>query len=115
MVDLNKLKGKIVSDTEQEIELEIQERRLNAPRITPEHIDSRIRYKTFTILPNGRTTVCQLTLINGFTVEGYSSCVSIENFNKEIGEKIAYQNARNEIWGYEGYLLAEHLYRGEIG
>lgn len=95
---------------EKEIENEIQEKGLNAPRLTPDHIDSVIIGETYTNLPDGRTIVCQLTLKNGYTIDGKSACVSKENFNQEIGNKIARQNAREKIWELEGYLLKEKLY-----
>ncbi len=99
------------SDTsEQLIEQEIQEKGLNAPRLTPDHIDSVIIGETYTNLPDGRTVVCQLTLKNGYTIDGKSACVSKENFNQEIGNKIARQNAREKIWELEGYLLKQKLY-----
>jgi hypothetical protein len=50
-----------------------------------------------------------LTLKNGFTIDGKSACVSKENFNQEIGNKIARDNAREKIWELEGYLLKEKL------
>lgn len=95
---------------EKEIENEIQEKGLNAPRLTPDHIDSVIIGETYTNLPDGRTVVCQLTLKNGYTIDGKSACVSKENFNQEIGNKIARQNAREKIWELEGYLLKEKLH-----
>ena len=52
---------------------------------------------------------CILTLENGFTVTGESACASPENFDAEIGKKIAYDNAREKIWLLEGYLLKEKL------
>ena len=95
-----------------QIEKEIQDKGLNAPRLTPDHIDSVIVDETYTNLPDGRTVVCQLTLRNGFTVDGTSACVSKDNFNQEIGNKIARENAREKIWLLEGYLLKEKLYQG---
>lgn len=99
-----------MSHSEQQIEQEIQSKNLNAPRLTPEHIDSVIAGETYTNLPDGRTVICQLTLKNGFTIDGKSACVSKENFNQEIGNKIARQNAREKIWELEGYLLKEKLH-----
>jgi hypothetical protein len=32
------------------------------------------------------------------------------NFDEEIGQKIAYDNAREQIWQLEGYLLKQSLY-----
>ncbi len=99
---------------EKQIEQEIQDKGLNAPRLTPDHIDSVIAGETYTNLPDGRTVICQLTLQNGYTIDGKSACVSKENFNQEIGNKIARQNAREKIWELEGYLLKEKLYQAEL-
>lgn len=112
---------------EQKIEQEIQEKGLNAPRLTPDYIDSKIkaiRYLTGDVAPvfahedyfakedksTPCLTICILTLENGFTVTGESACASPENFDKLIGQKIAYQNAREKIWMLEGYLLKEKLH-----
>ena len=74
-------------------------------------IDVKIKDAKFTVLEDGRTTICNLYLENGFTVRGESVCVSKENFNKDTGEKIALENAKNKVWELEGYLLAEDIYR----
>ena len=100
--------------SEQSIEKEIQEKGLNAPRLTPELIDSVITLEDYYVFPNSMMTVCCLTLKNGFNVVGESACVSPENFNEEIGRKIARDSARNKIWELEGYLLKEKLFRGTL-
>jgi len=92
---------------ETEIENAIQEKGLNAPRLTPAKIDAVIKGKTFTKLPSGKTMICELTLTSGFTVRGESSVVSPENFDQEIGEEISYEDARNKIWPLEAYLLQQ--------
>lgn len=103
-------RGFRMSKNEAEIENRIQALRLNAPRLTPQSIDNVIIDKTFTVLPSGKCMICELTLKNGFTVRGESSCVSKANFNQEIGERISFENARNAIWQLEGYALQEKLY-----
>jgi hypothetical protein len=50
-------------------------------------------------------TFCVLVLQNGFTVHGVSACAAKENYNKEIGERIAKENAVNQIWPLLGYEL----------
>ena len=95
------------TDNEQIIEQEIQDKGLNAPRLTPELIDEAIVSHTFTMLPSGKTMVCEITLKNGFTVRGASSVVSPKNFDKELGEKISYADARDKVWQLEAYLLQE--------
>lgn len=94
---------------EQKLELDIQAKGLNAPRLTPESIDATIVNKTFTVLPSGKVMVCELTLTNGFTVRGDAAVVSKANFNQEIGERISFENARDKIWELEGYLLQSKL------
>lgn len=96
--------------SEQAIEQEIQDKGLNAPRLTPALIDSKIKKVEFHVFPESCLTLCCMTLENGFTVTGESACASPENFNQEIGEKIAKENARNKIWMLEGYLLKQKLY-----
>lgn len=95
---------------ESEIEKEIQDKNLNAPRVTPDLINSAIVNETYTKLPSGRTLICELTLKNGYTVIGESSCVSIENFDLDLGKKISRENAKNKVWQLEGYLLKEKLF-----
>jgi hypothetical protein len=85
---------------------------VSAPNtVTMQGIIDKVRSATYTLLPNGRTTVCQLTLENGFTVEGTSACVDAANYNQHLGEKYAYEDALNKIWAFEGYLLAERMFR----
>ncbi|MGL5280813.1 MAG: Gp49 family protein [Plesiomonas shigelloides] len=94
------------------IEQEIQQKGLTAPRLTPALIDSKVKSVEFHVFPATCLTVCCMTLENGFTVTGESACASPENFNAEIGQKIARENARDKIWQLEGYLLKQRLYEG---
>jgi hypothetical protein len=54
-------------------------------------------------------TFCVLVLRNGFSVTGESACASRQNFDAEIGRKIARQNAVAKIWPLQGYLLKERM------
>lgn len=117
-----------------DIEQEIQAKGLTAPRITPADIEANIASEHYFSALNGavntgrpedkpRTsetntalgllTFCVLVLKNGFTVTGESACASPENFDAEIGRKIARQNAVQKIWPLMGYALKERLAAGE--
>ena len=63
------------------------------------------------IAPDGLDvlTFCVLVLRNGFTVTGESACASPENFDAEIGRKIARQNAVQKIWPLMDYELRTKL------
>lgn len=119
--------------TDQHIEKEIQAKGLTAPRVTPDHIEDIIVAEHFFSAAEGLggacdghkllnpingnlhlLTFCVLVLRNGFTVTGESACASPENFDEEIGRKIARQNAVNKIWQLEGYLLKQRLYEQSL-
>jgi len=95
--------------TDNEIEQEIQAKGLTAPRLTPDLIEGVIEAQSFHKLTEV-LTVCVLTLKNGFTVTGESACGSPENYNEELGNKIARANAVDKIWTLEGYLLKQSLF-----
>lgn len=84
---------------------------MSAPRIQYEDVLAAVQAEDFVVMPDRRTTICQLTLTNGFTVRGESSCVCVENFNPETGRDIARRNAEEKVWLLLGYALAERLYR----
>lgn len=91
------------------LENEIKAKGLNAPRLTPEHIDAQIVAESYHVFPGTALTICALTLKNGFQVVGESAAASLENFNADIGQRLARENARRKIWQLEGYLLRTQL------
>lgn len=114
------------------IEQEIQSKGLTAPRITPADIEANIACETYFTAAEGNLgayklhndvyqgsnphhaaygllTFCVLVLRNGFTVTGESACASPENYDEEIGRKIARANAVNKIWPLMGYELRSKL------
>ncbi len=61
------------------------------------------------LLPLELLTFCVLVLRNGFTVTGESACVSPENFDAEIGRRIARENAVQKVWPLLGFRLHDKL------
>lgn len=92
-----------------DIEKEIVELELTAPRVTPERIKEVIVSAKYHLFPNTTVTICLLLLKNGFSVTGESACASSSNFNELLGQKIARENAEHKIWALEGYLLKDKL------
>ena len=112
---------------DQSIEQQIQSAGKTAPRITPGDIQATIRNAHYFTAgdalhgsgkyvppdsPLWLLTICVLELKNGFTVTGESAPVSHQNFDAEIGRKIALAKATEKIWPLEGYLLKDRLIRG---
>lgn len=92
-----------------EIEAMIQEKGADkAPRITIEDVQAEILDDLY-LNPVSTMTICVLTLKNGFTVTEESACSSPENFNAEIGRKVARGNAESKIWSHLAFRLRDQL------
>lgn len=83
----------------------------NAPKVTQEDVEALVVSHTFTVLPDSTTTICQGTLVNGYTVLGKSACVSKDNFDVQVGEEWAKKDMLNKVWPLAGLLLAERLHQ----
>ena len=126
---------------ENAIEQEIQAKGLTAPRVTPDDVEKNIvgefyfsaaegvsgrealkwldsdgcyssQIRVMADSPLNLLTFCVLVLKNGFTVTGESACASRENFDAELGRKIARQNAVQKIWPLMGYELRTRIANG---
>ncbi|MEO8391207.1 Gp49 family protein [Polaromonas sp.] len=75
--------------------------------VNAQYVDSKIKEAFYAIMPDGRTTICMLIMKNGFTITGSSVCQPTTEFNKEAGERWAYEDAFGKAWPFEVYMLAE--------
>lgn len=99
---------------ENEIELTLARLGKSAPRITSGQVDAAIVGRLDHEVPGTQIQLCVLTLYNGLTVTGVNEGpVSPDNHVPDIGRGIAYDRARDKVWGVLGTLMAEQLYRGE--
>ena len=134
---MNHTQSPATSDTA--IEQEIQAKGKTAPRVTPADVQANIVTEHYFTAADGvigachpvngnvamvvveidqtlvkplrLLTFCVLVLRNGFTVTGESACASPENFDAEIGRKIAREKAVQKIWPLMGYALKSELSR----
>ena len=127
----------------QELEKEVQDKGADvAPRITQVDVEANIASEHYFTAADGKAgavaymrgaenlgmyptglpekevplallTFCVLVLKNGFTVTGESACASPENFNEEIGRRIARENAVAKVWPLLGYQLREQLFHAQ--
>lgn len=118
---------------DQAIEQEIVAKGKTAPRVTPADIAANIASEHYFTAYDGVVghycagsveaqaapksldllTFCVLVLKNGFTVTGESACASPENFDAEIGRKIARENAVQKMWPLMGYELKQRLHQSQ--
>ena len=121
-----------MSHSDDAIEREIVAKGLTAPRVTPDDIKANIASEHYFTAQDGKRgaaergaaigvyqelellTFCVLVLRNGFTVTGKSACASPENFDAEIGKKIAREDAIQQLWPLMGYALKERLFQASL-
>lgn len=81
-------------------------------KVTKDDLDHLVaQSKTTFTNPAGTLTHCVITLPCGYTITGESACVDPANYNKELGEEYALEQAVDKLWPLEGYLLANDRYR----
>lgn len=86
-----------------------------APTVTPEAIQAEIASEHYRNLggalkqvgPTANVTLCVLVLHNGFTILGKSACVNSENFDEDLGRKLAREDAVRQLWPFLGFRLAD--------
>ena len=79
-------------------------------KVTMNDILEKMKQVEYIKLSDGRTTLCVVYTENGYTIIGKSACVAEENYNQALGEKYAFEDAVNQMWPLEGYLLKQKLY-----
>lgn len=57
-------------------------------------------------------TLAFVVMRNGFTIIGKSAPASPENFDPELGKKLAYEDAVRQIWPLMGFALRDRLAGG---
>lgn len=82
-------------------------------KLTIDDLLKKVVKTEYTTLNDGRTTICQITLQNGYTLIGTSACISVETYNQALGEKYAFDHAIEKLWELEGYLRKEDISRKE--
>lgn len=96
-----------------------------APRVALADVEAEVQYTAFArgtdlletengvpqeiIDALGCLTICVLITHSGFTVNGTSACVSPENYDEDLGRRIAREEAIDKLWGFEGYVLRKSL------
>jgi hypothetical protein len=117
------------------IEAELQAKGLTAPRVTPKDIGEAIKSEHYFTAREGVLgslgveaevvgpgdipsaldvlTICVFVLWNDFTVTGESACASPENFDPEVGRKLARAKAIDKTWAFLGYGLKSAMAEAE--
>ena len=91
----------------EDIEAAIEKRYdLNAADAVDDAVDEAWPHVALEVL-----SLCILVMRNGFTVIGKSAPASQENFNADLGARLAYEDAVRQLWPLMGYALRDRLYQ----
>ena len=105
-----------MSAADQAIEARVVALGATAPRVTPAELAANIVHTEIVKHVSQSGQVLRwavLTTRSGYAVTGRPSVsVSPENDRAEIGERVAIDNARSELWPLMGYALRERLAAG---
>lgn len=82
-------------------------------KLEPLDIENVIAKEEYIILNGTTTTLCHLTLKNGYTVIGKSACVDPAKFDADVGARLARADAVRQIWPLEGYLLQQRVWEAQ--
>lgn len=76
------------------------------------YIKSRIRRTHYSKL-GVKTSVCTITLDNGFEVIGTSSCINPADYDAKMGAESSYENAFEKLWELFGFVQHEIEYMNQ--
>lgn len=75
-------------------------------RVTEKQVEAILNEsKMEKVVMHGKETICSFLLPCGFTITGRAACVDPANFDANLGIKIAYEDAKRQLWAMEGYRL----------
>lgn len=77
--------------------------------INEEFVKSQIANVEYHQLSDTTITIAVITLKSGFTITGESACIDPNNFNAEIGNKFAYENAFDKLWQLFAFELKQKI------
>ena len=79
-------------------------------RVTLEQLEASIKHTEFVLpLSTPTLTLAVVTLSNGFVVVGQSACADPANFDAELGQKFALEDAKRKVWPLMAYALCDKL------
>lgn len=86
----------------------------DGPKVVYRDLIDMIESETFTLLPNTTTTICNLKLKNGYSVQGMSACVDPANYRENVGEFYSRKAAIEKLWPLAGFALAERIHQEKL-
>ena len=74
-------------------------------KVTEEWINDQIDKSKviFHRIEDTTVTICVIELPSRYVLVGHSACINLWDYDQEVGEEIAFNNAKDKLWALEGY------------
>ena len=94
---------------------ELWEQAIEEKRLSEEYVDALIAQCPREVAGLlGSATHVEIELPNGFTVGGRAAVINKDEFDIEIGTKIALRRIKDQILQLEGYRLQQEIYERSV-
>lgn len=80
--------------------------------VTPDIVDSMIKDVDYLLHPCKSVMSCTIRLHNGFRLFGMNTVLDPSKFDLKRGEENSFNDARNQVFQFAAYQLAEDHFRG---
>lgn len=75
--------------------------------VTTEAVNDAIAATDYHHFEESTVTVCLVYLRNGFTIVGQSACVNPDNFDKALGQELAFEDAKQQVYRFLAFRMLD--------
>ena len=83
-------------------------------RLNPDAVKALIQSTTYMRTPSGKTIVCEIMLVSGYSCIGTGRVIDLDNDNEERGKEAALAHAMEEVWSYAAVIMQQRMHSGDI-
>lgn len=81
---------------------------------TKAQVDALIVGTTYTLLPSGKSIVCEIMTTYGWPVHGIASVVDLDNYDEQRGKEAAYGYAVKHVWDIAAFNTQKMIADGAL-
>ncbi len=83
-------------------------------KLNPDQVNAMIESVTYIRTPSGKTIVCEIMLVSGYSCIGIGRVIDLDNDNEERGKEAARTHAMDEVYSYAAVVMQETMHRGAL-
>jgi len=83
-------------------------------RLNPDAVKAMIASTTYHRTPSGKTIICEIMLISGYSCIGTGRVIDLDNDVEARGKDAALAHAMQEVWSYAAVLMQHKMLLGDV-